>query len=38
MDFLELVQEVDKLALIQGQVDSVNPAGGFQTSIVSSVQ
>lgn len=38
MNFLELVQEVDKLALIQGSVDSVNPTGGFQTAMVGAVQ
>jgi hypothetical protein len=38
MNFLELVQEVDKLALIKGQIDSVNPTGGFQQAMVGAVQ
>lgn len=38
MNFLGLVQKVDELSLIQGQVDSVTPAGGFQTSMVGAVQ
>jgi len=38
MNFLDLVRKVDELSLIQGQVDSVTPTSGFQTSMVGAVQ
>lgn len=38
MNFLELVQKVDELSLIQGTVDSVTPSGGFQKSMVAAVK